>query len=355
MGKWKSFLIIVVIALIAVRAVLPSIALKRINSYLAQLSSNYELHIDDLDISIIRGAYRFEGFQGHLKKRAEPFLNAESVDISVAWRDLIRGTLATDISINGLKLVLSQELLNVVSKNKDSSKSEARDLGNKLFPLKVSRLDIKNSEIQIANIKPLPEDVRLRITQIEGRASNLTPSGKSAVSVITLKGALFGSTDMKVVGEINLQQTPNPWVMAFEVRRIELPEANTWLRKLGPLSFKSGTADIYAEVKSVHNDLEGYVKPFFKKLTFVGNKDDFKSFKQFGLEITGATANLLLRRSSDKTLATKVDFSYRGNKFDWNASKAFSEAIEHGYGDKLQPGLENKYKLNQQEKGKKNE
>ena len=348
-SKWK-YVWLVIALLVVLRIALPVVALRQVNKYLENFSTTYHFHIADLDISLLRGAYRFEGFTGKISSRSEPFLNTEYVDISVAWRDLFRGKITTDIFVNGLKFVLSQELLDAAKNAPDKSKSEARELGSALFPLKISRLDIRNSEIQIANVGRLPEELRLRITQVEGRMSNLTPTGANKVSLLTLKATLLESTDMKIFGQINLQETPNPWVLAAEVHKLALVKGNTWLKRSVPLSFKSGVMDLYGEMKSEKGNMEGYAKPFVKKLAFVGNKDDFKSLKQFGIEISGATGNLLLRRSSDKTFATKINFSFKNGKFDWDASKALSEAIEHGYGDGLKPGIENKYQLAPHEK-----
>lgn len=44
--------------------------------------------MEDLGISIIRGAYRFEQMTGKLKGDEKTFLSIKSVDVSIAWREV---------------------------------------------------------------------------------------------------------------------------------------------------------------------------------------------------------------------------------------------------------------------------
>ena len=61
----------VVFILALVRFFAPGILLKEINSYLAEFSESYLVHVDDFDLSILRGAYRFEKVTVYLKKDGE--------------------------------------------------------------------------------------------------------------------------------------------------------------------------------------------------------------------------------------------------------------------------------------------
>lgn len=349
---YLKIVFIVVAVLVVIRIALPIVALKEINKYLADFSPAYKFHINDLDISILRGAYRFEGFKGTIPTRPEPFINAETVDISIAWRDLFRGKITTDIVADGVQFVLTDQLLNAFKKSPEESKNDAKELGTTLFPLRVSRIDVRNSEIKIGSVAGLPEVLQLRISQIEGRISNITPDPENPISLITIKGTALGKSDIKVMGQLNLLQEVKPWYVAAEMHQFPVTQMNPWLKTLVPFSFESGSGDLYAEVKSTNGNIEGYAKPIIKGLAFVGNADDFKSFKQFGIEITGAAANLLLRRADDRTVASRIEFSYKEGKFGWNLGKAISESIQHGFGESIKPGIENKYELSIEEKGK---
>jgi hypothetical protein len=348
--RTKKIILGVVLVLAAVRMVLPSLILAETNKFLGSFSKEYSLHIDDLDLAIIRGAYRFEGFTGNMHKYKEPFLNVDRVDISLAWRELFKGKLQTDIVVDGMKFLLSTELLDVVKGDKDTSKKDAKNASEKLFPMEVSRLDIKNSELQIGDVEGLPPELRWRVSQIEGRLTNAVPTKENPISLITLKGALFDKSDLKILAQYNALEVPTAWYSAVELRNFELSHANDLLRRKVALTFKAGTLDLYGEVKGEKNKVEGYVKPFLKKADIVGDTKDFKNLKHFGIEIGTAAANIILRTTSQHVVATKVDFSYENSKFDWNATKAISEAVKNGFQSKLEPGIENQLGL-KNEKG----
>lgn len=348
--RTKKIILGVVLVLVAVRVALPSIILSETNKFLATFSKEYTLHIDDLDLAILRGAYRFEGVTGKMHKYKEPFLNLDRIDISLAWRELLKGKLQTDIVIDGMKFLMSTELLNVVKGNKDTSKKDAKNAGDKLFPMEVSRMDIKNSELQVGDVEGLPPELRWRVSQIEGRLTNAVPSKEDPISLITLKGALFDTSDLKVLAQYKALETPVAWYSAIELRNFELPNANELLKRKVALTFKAGSLDLYGEVKGENDKIEGYIKPFMKKADIVGDTKDFSTLKHFGIEVATAAANIILRTTSQHVVATKVDFSYENSKFDWNASKAISEAVKNGFQSKLEPGIENQYGL-KNEKG----
>lgn len=341
----------VLLVLAAVRMVLPSVLLAQTNKFLGSFSQEYSLHIDDLDLALFRGAYRFEGLTGNLRAHEEPFLNVDRIDISLAWLELFKGHIQTHVFIDGMKFVLSTEFLEAVKGNKDVTKKDARNAGDKLFPMDVTRIDIKNSELQVGDVKDLPRELRWRVSQIEGRLTNAIPSKENPISLITLKGALFDHADLKILAQYKPQETPVPWYSAIELRNFELKNANDLLRRKVSLTFKEGTLDLFGEAKSENNNIHGYVKPFMKKADIVGDTKDFKNLKHFGIEVGTAAANIILRTSSQHVVATKVDFSYVKGKFDWNASKAISEAVKNGFQTKLAPGIENQYELNNNNKG----
>jgi hypothetical protein len=348
--RTKKIILGVVVVLAAVRMVLPSIILSEANKFLGSFSQDYSLHINDLDLAIFRGAYRFEGLSGKMHKYKEPFLNVDRVDISLAWRELLKGKVQTDIVVDGMKFLLSTELLDVVKGKKDTSKKDAQNAGEKLFPMEVSRLDIKNSELQVGDVEGLPPELRWRVSQIEGRLTNAVPSKENPISLVTLKGALFDKSDLKVLAQYNALQVPTAWYSAIELRNFELSHANDLLKRKVSLTFKAGSLDLYGEIKGENNKIEGYVKPFMKKADIVGDTKDFANLKHFGIEVATATANIILRTTSKHVVATKVDFSYENDKFDWNAGQALSEAVKNGFESKLEPGIENQYGL-KNEKG----
>jgi|JI10StandDraft_1071094.scaffolds.fasta_scaffold42663_3 hypothetical protein len=335
-----------ILLLLIFRAVTPQFILRQTNQFLATFSETYTGHIDDFDISLLRGAYQMEGFSLHLKQHpTEEFVIVDVVDVSLAWRELFAGKIKTDIEIDRAKLVITNKIMNAFSNAPEKSKDESQAAAKKLFPVRVGRIDIKDSSFEFADLLSIPEANRWRITKIEGRLSNVTGTENAPVSLLSLRGDLFNSSTLKIVSLLNLFKKPVVWDADLELRDFNIPNANGWLKNKVPITFTSGTLDLYSEVRSNRNSIEGYVKPFLHKVDVVANPEVFSGFKQFAIEVSAATANLILRSAKEKLLATKVLFSYRNGDFKVNSSKAISEAFKNGFSEKIPEGIDDEISL----------
>ena len=85
--KWLVAVLVVVVVAIAIRAVLPVIVRDRVNAQLQALEQ-YDGHIDDVDLSFIRGAYRIDNIEIVKTGSGQPvpFFTSERIDLSVEWR-----------------------------------------------------------------------------------------------------------------------------------------------------------------------------------------------------------------------------------------------------------------------------
>lgn len=330
-----------VVLLGVARVLVPPVVLKKTNEYLATFSETYYAHVDDFDLSILRGAYRFEDVIITLKeKQTKPFATAEVVDVSISWSQLLKGRISTDVVATEVKLIADQAISKKVKSNTKGSVEDAKQVKDKLFPVKVEKIEIKNSRIEYS-------DLNIYANQIEGRLSNVTPTPDNPLSLLTLRGFLLGKTPLKAVSTINMTEDPLAWVVAVEVQRLNLVDSNFLTSRFVPLTFKAGVLDIYSEVKSEKGRVSGYVKPFLKDGDVIGDQGDFKGLKHLGMELSTAALNVFFQSNDKKTVATKVLFTYENGNFEWNKSEAFTQLFKNGYQDNLTPGLENLLTLSQ--------
>lgn len=339
--KKKKFYIpaIILVVLIVFRMILPSILLSQANKYLSEFSPTYYLHMDDLDISILRGAYRFEKVTGKLKGDDKTFLSINSVDVSIAWREIFRGRIVTDIVTDNLDFLFLKDMSKL-----SSPKKEAKDVKDTLFPVSVESVDLRRAQIVFEEYPSLDETSRLKIENINGQITNVTPTEEQQVSAFNLSGSLQGSAPTIFIGELNMFKKPILWDIDVEMKNFDLSKLNPVLIRKLPLSFTKGKLNLYAEAKNENKKIKGYIKPFIKDIDVVANKEHFTGVKHFGIEILAALGNLILRDSESKTVATYVDFTYDG-KFNVNTGQGISKAIENGFSKELPEGLENKYHL----------
>lgn len=341
----KMFWVIVILAVV-VRVVGPLVVRQQLNKFLADFSPIYSGHIDDVSLGVLRGAYQFRGFELRLKDpKTDRFVYGKLVDVSLAWRELFKGRITTDIAVEGVDVILTNNVMNAIANAPKSAKDDTKEAANKLFPVRIERVDIRNSGFEFAELISIPDSKRWKITGIEGRISNVTPTEGVPLMFVTASGSLFDNAKLKIAAQVNQQIKPLAWDVDAELREFDLVEANAYLKRKLPLTFTSGKLDLFAEARSLDGGMEGYVKPFLKRADVVANRESFEGLKHFGIEISTATANLILRSSKEKTLATKVLFNYQNGEFKLNSAKAIGEAFKNGFRETLADGIDDEMSL----------
>ncbi len=340
--KKKKFYIptIIIAALIIFRILLPQILLHQANKFLSEFSPTYYLHMEDLDISIIRGAYSFEDVTGNLKGDDKRFLSIKTVDVSIAWREIFRGKIVTDIVTENVDFLFLKDMSKL-----SPPKEEAKDVKDTLFPVKVETVDLRNARVVFEEYPALADESRLKIEKINGRITNLTPDEDDKYSNFNLGASIQGSSELVFIGTLNMTQTPTLWDVDVEMKDFDLSSLNGVLKRNLPLTFTKGKMDLFAEAQNDSSGkMKGYIKPFVRDIDVVANKEKFEGIKHFFFEIGTALANLILRDSKTKSVATYVDFTY-DKQFNVSTGQGIENAIANGFKEKLKPGIEDKYKM----------
>jgi hypothetical protein len=330
--------------LLVVRAVMVPIAHKELNKFLATFSPTLYFHMADLDVHIIRGAYSFDGIVGKVKGQKNPFLEIEKVDVSIAWREIFKGKVVTDIEVIAPDFSYTNELKDAIAKS-PKKQDQAETAKDKLFPVKIERVDLKQGVVKLDDYPSLEENKKFTVTNIEGRLTNLTADKKFPLSFFNLKATLFGNSVVKTAGHLNTLAKPMEWDVDGELRGFDMTSANQFLKRKVPLTFTKGKLDLYAEAESTHGKIEGYVKPFLKNIDVIKTKENFKGPKHWFIEIVTAVGNLVLRASDTKSVATRIPFSMDKSGVHVDSGEALSKAIQHGFEQQLSPGVEDKYDL----------
>lgn len=332
------------VLLLGIRLVMQPIIHKELNKFLASFSPVLYFHIADIDVHIIRGAYSFDGITGKIKGHKNNFISIEKVDVSMAWREIFKGKLVTDIEVNGADFSYTGELKNAIAKMPKKA-DEATTARDKLFPVKIERVDVRDGAVTLDDYPGLQEDKKLQVTNIEGRLTNLTPEKKFPLSFFNLKATVLGNSVVKTAGHLNTLAKPMEWDVDGEMQGFDLTTANQFLKRKVPLTFTKGKLDLYAEAQSTNGTIEGYVKPFMKNIDVIRTKEDFKGAKHWFVEIITAVGNLVLRATDTKSVATKIPFTMDKAGMHVDSGEALSKAIEHGFQQQLSPGVEDKYEI----------
>ncbi len=359
--KWKLVLVGVVALLIAMRIALPIFMLKKANLFLADYSKVFTAHIGDIDLSFFRMAYALQDIDIKWRKDNADVLFVADVDVSLAWRELIRGSILTDVEITDARMKFDPDVVPnikaVVAENKKKSeekspeekqeaKEKAETIQSTFFPLRVERIVLKDSSFEFSAEKNAPEVKRLIFDQMQMRISNVSPLQADTKTVATFQSRLQRNANVKGVAQSRVAKNSFDWDLDLEMRDFNLVQANPFLLETVPFTFTSGTLDMFAEVKSENNNLIGYVKPFINKGDILSRKENFKSTKHFLMEIATALGNVIMKRSDLKSVATKLDFSKpAGGEFKVDALGALSNAVEHRTDRPIAPSIEDEILL----------
>lgn len=345
--KKKLIIPLAVIAfLVALRIVLQPILLGQINKKLATFSPDMEGHVDGLNIAIIRGAFGVEDLTMKFKKSKRDFLRVKSADLSLAWRELIKGHLMADALVDDVKFVFDERLPAAIKRVTPKEKS---DEPKKQPPIRIARVDWKNVNIVYPSSKAYTNEGPFRLSDVEGRITNLFADKKTPRSFFHVSGFGSGSSNFKAVGSANLLADPVEWDVDAQMLGFSLVDMNRFLYHKVPLTFRKGNFDLYAEAKSEEGKIRGYVKPFIEDVAFIKTDEHFKGPKHWLIEVAGAIGDWLLEAKRDKTVATKVPFTFDGKKFSVDTSKAVGNVIRHGFDQELSPGVDADYHLQAQE------
>ena len=331
------------IALLLARALLPIWLRDHVNRVLDGADA-YGGRVADVDVALLRGAYRMEGVEIHKEggRVPVPFFTAERIDLSIEWRALYHGALAGEVEIE-------RATLNFVAgptraqQQTGTEENWARRL-ERLFPFDFDRVAVRESQLHFVDPHREPRvDIALHDVTIEAR--NLTNSRDlSARRPAQIDMRARAQRSGRVAAEVSL----NPFAevpdgrLRLEVASLQLPELNDFLRAYVGVDAERGRFDLVSEVVSEGGRFEGYVEPLLQDVDVLRideEADEQSIFATLWEAVVGATAELLENQPEDQ-LATRIPLSGTYPDPDLGFWGALLSLIENGYVEALRPRIE---------------
>jgi hypothetical protein len=354
--KFKRFftgipkvIFIIVVILLAIRVALPGILKYEINDFLGHKLTSYTGSVDDVDLSIIRGAYGVDGLK--ISKRGSnsvPFIQLENADISLSWRALFHGEILADVALNQPRINFIDSKEGKRKQNGKEDKKSWKEIVDRLVPIKIQTFTINDGVIKLLNYDlKVPAEVSLdKIDLVARNISNKQDKKELLPSSLKITALLQSDGKLNVNGKFNVLRKEPAFDGSVVLKDFELKKLNSILLAYGPLTFTKGKLNIYSEAASKDGQLVGYVKPFLEDVDVIYIREQMKNFKQLGLEALAGAGTSFLENDKNHTVATKIDFA--GPLFHPKiiTDEALSTGLKNAFGNPIHEGLEHSVDIN---------
>jgi hypothetical protein len=336
----------ILLILIGLRIALPYILLKLVNRELTKIPG-YTGHVDDLDVALIRGAYKLK----HIKLDKTggaipvPFFSADVVDLSVQWNALFHGRFVGEIEIDHPTLNFVKGPTEATSQTKiDKSWT---DVVKKLMPLKLNRFEVIDGEIHYRDYHSHPTfDIFAKNTHIT--AENLTNAEKNKEllpSRIAMTSSVYGGSADLTMKMDALNKTPTFDAKA-KLLGLNIVNLNNFINAEAKFDVKKGEISIYTEAAAKNGKITGYAKPIIKDLKVLNwEKDKDKPLKIAYEAVVEAVAWVFKNHSKDQ-LATRAEFEGNIKNPDVDVWTIIGEVLRNAFIQALYPSLENSVNIN---------
>lgn len=346
--KMPLWILITVLVLIVLRMILPSICLFFINYTLENKLGTYKGHLADFDLSLYRGAYQLQDLT--IEKRegsVEPLLKVKEIDLSLAWRALLKKNISADVTIDGLVLRLadSSDETNKQTGTDEPTKNW-EEVGGVLVPVAIETLKVHDSSVYFTN-RDLKAPLPVSLEKIEILAKDLRSRSEGTMSPIQASAILQKHAEIKINGNLDLLAKPLRFDLDGQIEKFKPNTMNSLLRLYIPVDITEGELSAYSEVAAKDGVIWGYGKLIFNDGDIISLGQNFIGVKHFFVEIATAFGNWFLQNNDNKNMATVIPFVYTDGKFNIDTSEALRSAMRNR-NEKIKPGVDHIVSLENQ-------
>ena len=342
-----KIILIAVVVLAAIRIALPYVVLHFANKRLANMPGYYG-HIEDIDITLIRGAYQIDSI--YLNKldsntqKQTPFFSAKQIDLSVEWKALFHGSIVGELVFESPTIRFTKEKAEPKQVQKDST--SFKDLKDDFMPLQVNRVEINNGSIAYTDNNSKPK-VDIALTHAHVLAKNLRNSYDSSV---LLPASMRATADVyEGTLEINMKLNPlahDPtFDMNAELKNTNLVKLNDFFQAYAKIDVNKGHFGLYAEAAGKNGRFTGYVKPVIQDLDVLGKEDRKDNILQKVWEGLAGTVGQVFKNQSKDRVATKVPFEGSLKNPDTNTWYAIGQILQNAFIQALQPSIDDQINI----------
>jgi len=346
--RWIKIVTITVATLILVRLILPVVVLFFANKSLANMKGYYG-HIKDVDLALIRGAYRLDSIYMNkvdtVTLKQTPFFSSAHIEMSVEWKALIHGSLAGEVTLNSPVLLFTKDKVEPEVLIRDST--YLKELLNKSMPLKINRFEVINGTLRYRDEGSTPlVDIEMNETYIV--AQNLHNSYDSTSQ---LPARIKGRANV-YEGLLDFTMRLNPMAdnptfdMNLNLQNTNLIKLNDFFQAYAKVDVNKGVFGLYAEAAAKDGKFVGYLKPLINDLDVLGKEDREDNVLRKLWEGMVGSAGQVLKNQEEDQVATKINFEGTIENPDTSLWNTIANILGNAFVRALHPAIDNQINLN---------
>ncbi|HJV36131.1 DUF748 domain-containing protein [Geomonas sp.] len=217
-----------------------------------------------------------------------------------------------EVVISGLNLqyVHSDKTIAAEKKRGQAVAKTAKKVSNK----PEVQIQVDNFELAKCNLGMLNDTggkrYRVFLSDADFQLTNFSNQFSKGPAKMRLNGRFMGSGATTATGDFRAEKNAPDFDLFLKIDNTQLTAMNDLLRAYGNFDVAAGTFSLVTELHAKHNQLTGYIKPFFKDMkVYDKRKDKDKSlFHKVYEMLIGGVAKLLENRPREQ-VATKADIS----------------------------------------------
>ena len=295
--------------LIAARLSLPYFVKSYLNKQLAQMTT-YTGHIDDVGISLWRGAYTIQGVKILKRKTPSlPLFAAPSIEMSLYWSRLLKLALVGRIE-------MTRPEVNFV----DSKTPEKRQTGSEeswdkvlsgLMPIRIDYFGVHDGKIHLRNFDTSPA-IDLFLSSVKLDATNLTNSlkvSKSKIAEIQMNARAMDQSQVSTHIALDPLSPKPEFDLQLKMMNLNLTKLSPFMREYTSVDFEKGFLDFVTEFSVHKTELSGYMKPIIRDFKVLDWEKDKKkgAIKVLEESVIAAGMQILKNQKKDQ-FAARVPF-----------------------------------------------
>lgn len=331
------------VLLVLARLALPWVLLHKINTQLADMG-DYRGHIEDVDLSLWRGAYQIDGMRivKTAGKVPVPLLRAPRIDLGISWSALWHDHAVV------ARVAFDKPVLTFVDggkggQNQTGTGTDWRKPLQRLVPITLDEVRIDNGEVVFRNFHSDPP-VNVHATDVQARVTNLTNAAGgdgSRVAHFTGKANILGQAPLDTGADFDPFSQAGDFDFHLRITDIDLTRLNDLAKAYGGFNFKGGHGDLVMETHARDGRLDGYIKPLFRDVDIFDWKQDV-SGDQGGVvnglwqALVAGVQNLFKNQSADQ-FGTRVTLSGNLKHEDVSLWQALTGILRNAFVKAFQP------------------